>query len=357
MAPTSRAFRMPSTTRIASGAKLRKWKWRTPPGEWPKKRGLRGRPPNIKWSSTLPESAPSGGPSGAAIATWLKGTVTELNRIVTTLTEQAAQGLYIDDARSRSFMPHGATFAAPVRGGYGGETSTRGGGSRGGRPRPPVDLDSCLEIVNSIRADLGEETGRATDHEELVAFWGRAVDIGTRVKKAVEGSRRWAFHDDADLGRDVETLIGELATAERAWEAQRDKENSKGWKEWLEADWNTGAKRAHAYTKVPTGWAPTVVTTARGILSASPSAILDSMRDKYAKMWNAVQHPMAYRWRGNCEDLPLLTPEQLREASLSSAMLTSVTCDGWHVRQFALVSEEGLRALTVLLAAVERAGK
>ncbi len=100
-----------------------------------------------------------------------------------------------------------------------------------------------------------------------------------------------------------------------------------------------------------------MVTTARGVLSAAPSAILDSMRNKYAQLWSASQEPMAYRWHGECEELPVLTPTQLREASSSFVRRTAVTYDGWHVRQFGLVSDEGLHALATLLAAVERAGR
>ncbi len=323
-------------------------------GECPKKWGLRGRLPNIKWGSTLPEKKARGAPSEAAIATWLRGAVTELRRVISALDDQAAEGLYVDNARERSYMPHGATFAAPTRGGYGGAGGARTASGRGGRPRPPIDLASCQDIVRDIRNDLGDESGRTTDHDDLVNLWGRAVRIGARAMEAVKGSMRWAHYDDPELKADADLLIADLSAAERAWEARRDAANSRGWREWLEEDWNRGAKRAHAYTKAPVGWAPTAVTTARGILSASPMAILENMREKYSAMWSASETPMAYRWQGSCEELPPLTPEQLREASLSFTRLTAVTYDGWHVRQFALVGDEGLRTLSILLSAVER---
>ncbi len=326
-------------------------------GQFPSKWGLRGCPPNVKWASVLPEVAAKGAPSEAAIATWLRGAVVELGRVVAALAEGSAQGLFDDDARGRSYMPHGATFAPPVRGGYGVEPVMGRGSRRGGRPRPPVDIESCANIVDDIRADLGSEDGRVTDQEELVDLWGRAVAVAARAKSATDACRRWALHDDTDLAADVKKLADDLVKVERAHEELRDRTSGKQWKEWLEADWQQGAKRAHAYTRVPNGWAPTVVAAESGVQSAAPTAILDHMRSKYSKLWEASHQPKAYRWKGRCEALPLLTPEQLRDASSSFARQTAVTYDGWHVRQISLVSDEGLRALAVLLAAVEAAGK
>ncbi len=85
-------------------------------GTVPKKWGLRGKRANVQWGSVLPETSPKGGPSRAAIATWLRGTTTELCRIASVVEAAAGQGLFADDAAARSYMPHGATFAAPVRG-------------------------------------------------------------------------------------------------------------------------------------------------------------------------------------------------------------------------------------------------
>ncbi len=326
-------------------------------GDPPKKWGLRGQRPRLKWSSILPETVPTGGPSHAAVATWLKGTVTEMKRIATVTEEMAASGFYVETDHLRGNMPHGTTFAAPVRGGYGRRAAPSGaGGARGGRPRPSMDLAACLDIINDIRMELGDESGRTIDEDELVDLWGRAVDLGTRTKAAVEASQKWAYHGDAALRADADAAIADLAKAEKRWEEFKAREDSNGWKEWLEEDWAQGAKRAHAYTRVPVEWQPTVATSAKGVISAAPSAILEGARDKYAKYWDASESPIGYSWAGECEELPRLTPQQLRSASLSFSRRTSSTYDGWHVRHFGLISDEGLGVLATILAAVERAG-
>ncbi len=325
-------------------------------GEDPKKWGLRGRRPNLKWSSTLPEASCKGDASPAAIASWLKGAVSELRRIVNTLDDNAASGWFVDEPKQRSYMPHSGTYAAPVRGGYDGPPGGRGARGRGGRPRPAVDLEACRSIVEDIRADLGCEDGRVTDEADLVELWGRAVDIGTRVNAAVAASLKWAHHGDVALAKEAEALGADLAKTEKYWEDRRAADGRRSWRQWLEEDWGHGARHAHAYTKAPTGWIPTTATTARGVLSAAPAAILDGMRTKYAGYWCADEVPVAYEWTGHCDELPPLTPAQLRDASLSFARRTAVTYDGFHVRQFALVGDEGLSVLSVVLAAVEAVG-
>ncbi len=105
-------------------------------GADPVKWGLRGRPPRLRWRSVLPERAPDKGQPLAAVAAWLRGVAVELGRVIKEANEGMGQGLYCDDASQRSYMPHGATFAAPVRGGYDRRT-TSDAASRGGRPRPP----------------------------------------------------------------------------------------------------------------------------------------------------------------------------------------------------------------------------
>ncbi len=213
-----------------------------------------------------------------------------------------------------------------------------------------------MDIVEGIRSDLGSDEGRITDNECLVELWGRAVDIGTRARAAVRDSIRWAHHEDRDLGGDIAAIVEDLTAAERKFEEHGSADARRGWREWLEGDGAQGAKRAHSYTKIPKGWVPTVATTARGVLSAAPSSTLDAMRATYAADWEADERPVAYRWSGQCDELPRLAPQQLRDASLSFARRTAVTYDGWHVRQFALVGDEGLSVLAELLAAVEAAG-
>jgi hypothetical protein len=96
-----------------------------------------------------------------------------------------------------------------------------------------------------------------------------------------------------------------------------------------------------------------VVELQGGDVSASPMALLSSTRDKYMRYWEAAEEPFEYTLGGVCQPLPRLTPTELRKASLGFPKRTTMTYDGFHVRHFALVSDEGLSALGTLLEVIE----
>ncbi len=327
-------------------------------GSTPSVWGLRGQRPKLRWASVLPEVTPKGAPSAAAAATHMRSFVTELRRIAGCMESGAGEGIFIDPSPSGCNRPHGATFATPVRGGYGSShREGRGPNARGGRPRPPADLAACETIVGEILEEIAVESAEADEEAADRPLLEETAAAAARVQAAIQGMRRAAFHDDIGLRDDLAELGGRLAEAEKTAERERDKESQRRWKEWLEADWQKGASRAHAATRTPTEWRPTVATADDGTVSAAPMAVLEATRRKYAAYWGAVERPVEYRWNGDCPPLPRLTAAQLRSASLAFSRRTSSTYDGWHVRHIGLLSDGGLEALAMLLEAVERTSR
>ncbi len=106
--------------------------------------------------------------------------------------------------------------------------------------------------------------------------------------------------------------------------------------------------------KDPNEWKPTTTVDSRGVVTASPLALLDSYRSKCKKYWEATDAPSSIRWSGDCPELPPLTPDELRSASVAFPKTTSSTYDGWHVRHFGFVSDDGLRSLATLLAVIDK---
>ncbi len=117
-----------------------------------------------------------------------------------------------------------------------------------------------------------------------------------------------------------------------------------------------GAARAHAYTRHPKAWAPTVAHLLDGSESAVVDDLMNAQRDKYIKYWKPACGPFSYRW--NTEDadseLPMLEVAALREAAGSFRTGTSMTYDGFHPRQLASLGDEALLTLAIIFAAVER---
>ncbi len=229
---------------------------------------------------------------------------------------------------------------------------------RGGRPRPPRDAESCIGILREILEDLADGKHLLADHMDLAAMHGKVSTAGRAVLSTALPLRDGGVGESSfGLIDDLDCLVDELKAAEKAEEAARDKTQKEARKRWLEEDFSKGASNAHKATKLDAEAQPTVVKTAKGVLSASPFEFLRAMRDKYARLWAAAEKPLEYEWKCPVQELPRLTASQLREASGSFNDKTSSAYDGIHVRAYRLIGDEGLDALATLLAAVEVAGR
>ncbi len=328
-------------------------------GALPKKWGMRGQRPRIKWASVLPETCKSRGPSAVAVATWLRGFGQELARVMGIIADGIGAGLYVDPWPQGSNRPHGATFATPVRGGYGGPPAgaSSAAAARGGRPRARVELKDCVDIAADIVRELEAERGRADVDDITKRRRTQLAEVACRVRSAADHMVDHGYYADDSLVTDLRDIVTDLTDEEKAFETARAAEDRRGWKEWVEADWQRGARRAHAATKVPIEWKPTTAVDESGVISASPLAILEAARTKYARYWDVADGPVEHRWSGPCPPLPRLTAAQLRDASFAFSRRTCRTYDGWHVRHFGLVSDDGLDALAVLLEAIERSSR
>ncbi len=229
-----------------------------PPAKW----GLRGKKANVIWRSIIPEAVPRKAASRASTLTWIRGIVSELRRITTVLDESAGEGLFIDRAADFSYRPHGATFATPVRGGYDGAGARRRGQvARGGRPRPPTDLDACAKIVAGIRGDLDDNDEQADAAADLGDWHHAACQMCTRTLAAIGQCQAAAFHGDDKLGSDLDDIILRIGEAEKKEEEARGAAEQRGWKEWLEGDWHKGARHAFLASRLPDEWHPTVAVS------------------------------------------------------------------------------------------------
>ncbi len=326
-------------------------------GSSPKKWKLRGQMPRLKWASVLPECAPRGAPSAAAAATHMRGFTQELTRIIGLVETEAGGGFYADPLPAELNRPHGATFATPIRGGYDSGRRAAAANPRGGRPRPPTDLARCEEVVTDIIEEITECIDHDHTNSDMHARYHDTIGLARRVLGAVRQARDTGYHSDEQLNYDMQQLGESLTETEKAAERERDKEEYRRWKEWLEEDWHAGGRHAHAATKAPIEWRPTVAVADDGTRSAAPAAILEECRTKYAKYWRAGNRPIEHEWAGGCQPLPRLTAEQLRSASLAFARRTASTYDGWHVRHFGLLCDAGLEVLGMLLEAIERSSR
>ena len=111
------------------------------------------------------------------------------------------------------------------------------------------------------------------------------------------------------------------------------------WRAWVDESLERGAKRAHAWSKLPQGWAPKPVWT-HGRWSADPVHLLEAEMKRLGELWQVEQKPpeaimaMGERCFG-----PELTAEEVLAASKTFPVGTAWTFDGIHPRHLSLFPE------------------
>ena len=87
--------------------------------------------------------------------------------------------------------------------------------------------------------------------------------------------------------------------------------------------------------------------------------MLNSERDAHARLWNHADEDVSYGWGpawGGGLPLQRLTTKRLREASLQCKRRTSWTYDGFHPRHFAMLCDDALMVVAILLEICECVG-
>ncbi len=359
-----------------------------------KKRGERAKLPNVVWRSVVPERPPQLQYPRAAALSWLRGVLGELIRMGTFATngtsEDDAGGGRADDptppATDVDMTERDATTAADdsVHGERLGDDSDddasdgedADAGSEDRRTtrnhrrrragRPPTAVEDCHRVLGEICASLRRDVpggppdqGVEQHHAAVVRLADTMLEAMTSDAEGRSPRRTWREVRAADVAAAADAARSARDSLDadiRQAEAQRDADEQAAWKAWVAEGIEAGASRAHAFSRLPTGWTPTTAAVEGGAISSSPDALLEAQRAKYRAYWKPVNAPFRYVWDQVDDELPLLEPHELRQTALSFAWKTTQTYDGFHPRQIAHLSDGALSVLATLLQATEVAG-
>ncbi len=366
-----------------------------------RKKGTRGLRPRVVWRSVIPERPPPSKYPRLAAIQFLRAIVMELQRIGTHAIVLAAGDAAENQPR--------ATVGGPGHGDRDGQSHAEddpvdgdGAGRDGvdaypgpadpdddddeddGEPmgidwRRPVHIDLCRRTVAELHRSLCSDMPAGDTPADIKELFDQidvvvrraagviGAEVGDEGDRAAQGDRR-ATHPPGQLGwctvrrddlvacgADIVKLRTDLDAMGRAADHQDRREEEAGWTRWVNDGVNAGARNAHAYSRLPDEWRPTVAAVEGGLMSAAPEAILNEVREKHRRQWKPADGPIQYAW-SNRDELPGLTVEELRQASASFRVRTAVTYDGLHPKHIALLCDEGVETLATLYAAVEFAG-
>ncbi len=319
-------------------------------GEAPKKWGERGLLPRLVWRSAIPEAAPVKQRPYAAAAAWLVEATNEVRRIAAAV-EPSTVGTNIDTDE-----------------GHGGDDVDNGDDvddqsaeeelRRARARRPPRRPANCTEVLRDMALSLDRDCPQCGDDDagnHLTELRGKVADMVNELGRLISGGGYDAGRmDEAAVGfrRTLDALHDEIKSTEVRLSVEAAAEDRRKWKEWVSEGADKGAARAHAYSRLPTAWSPSVAVRPDGTPSSAVDDLMQDQREKHKRLWKPADEPFHYQWSA-ADELPRISVERLRNSSRTFARRTATTFDGFHPRMLGNLSDEALETLAAILAAVE----
>ncbi len=341
------------------------------------KGGERAKRPRLVWRSVMPEKRRQETFPERAALVWLRGIVAEVQRITSVFDEGDAAGRHGDQVREDgdedAALPNGDggtddddtpcgylhaddDYDLHAHGEPGGEELDGGRAETWERRArgPPMARDHCLRVLEDIAESLVKDTPRGSPTDSFSAVIEEVTALVDSIRGATD--EPWTHGQPAQWRGRADALRLGLDEIVARVEKKEDGEEASRWRKWIQEDFAAGARRAHAYTRLPMEATPTAVKTQGGALSSKPEALLGGQRDKFRAHWKPAAGAYQYKWPTR-DELHMLTPDHLRETARSFPWKTACTYDGFHPRQIADLPDEALAALAILLQAVEVSGQ
>ncbi len=327
-------------------------------GQLMPKRGTRGRAPVMVWRSVLPERRKQDDGNDYAIA-WrsVANTALGLQRLAAEASPTHADPGVSGPSGADRFFDGDDVFDDVGDATEGNVLDDQADQCRDWELQLRDARDDAGELLNDLRRlhRDGKIDDDAFNIDEAMAI--ELIDLLRRLAE----TRSAGAGDLAEI-RKLRERVGERA--DDIAEAMR-RQHEHEWIAWLREGIDKGAKNAHRYLRLPAQWRPQPMADADGILSSDPAKLVEAYRTKYLGRWNgqaggeaeAAPRPTAPWYHAQRTALPRPTVSELREASRAFSEDTAVAFDGFSMRHFAMLSDNGLETLADIIITMELIGR
>ena len=153
------------------------------------------------------------------------------------------------------------------------------------------------------------------------------------------------------MAGDVATTMEEIIDHQARLDA---KDSAERWRAWVRSQHVAGGAKLFKWTKMPEAWVPHSVQHGNAT-SAIPAHLLQAEASRLSALWQPNESGRSDARYILChphhlENLPFGT-DDIRHISSTFSSKTSQTFDGFHVRQYSLLSHGGLECLGLILQA------
>ena len=141
------------------------------------------------------------------------------------------------------------------------------------------------------------------------------------------------------------------------------KQANGGWEDWVESALQRGCKAAHRWAKAPVEKKPDKIVYIDGMAFSDPMKLLEEECERLCVIWEAEDAPLEDEvWelsQLNAEDVPSLggpSADEVYSASRLFPQCTAVSFDGFHPRNFSMLSVRGRTSFGHFCGAMEAVG-
>ncbi len=240
------------------------------------KAGLRACRPRMVWRSILGDLKPKTDKAypKVAVLVWLRGSVAEVVRVAGEMAGTRRIAHDGDDTAATANDQVGGGVAHGHQEAVHEEWSDDElpGDAEAGRNGPSAWL-----VLDEIHCALHDDIPRATAPPQVAARLSELAEVLATMRGWRDGGlAQW------ESGRERALRLLEEPTVEpRQEEAEMERRELAGWRDWLNKDADAGARNAHLYSRLPEEWRPDEVVTERGTVSADPAEFLQDQRNHY----------------------------------------------------------------------------
>jgi hypothetical protein len=235
---------------------------------------------------------------------------------------------------------------------------------------PSSPLPAALwgkNVVDAVMCNNGDLSGNAKD-DDLLDGHDRALIDATDDQDLTRLGRLISLIEDSvmlstgDIRIRAEALQETLGEATRKLRQKEQSEGLASWRDWLRDKADKGWRRSHRFTQLPDAWIPEETVDASGAITGDPIALFDTAVKKFRDLWKAgpaTQQPpdLDFNLGPSKDGLPKITGNDLYMASRMFPPSASSTYDGFHPRNFFLLSPPALDVLASIFNFIEDAGQ
>ena len=203
-------------------------------------------------------------------------------------------------------------------------------------------LDTCEEISLGCGSPCQADLQLA--HCRLLGIALAALELAKGGSTDLAAIAAWKAS-----ALELQQLLQEEAARSRR---EASAKSSTSWLEWADLAMQRGGGKMHKHCATQLPWKPFAVLQSDGVVTADPAAQLRHLVEELRPFWKPTWTTPSFRCQVR-QSLGHVTADQVLKAAMTFKKSTAAALDGFHPRQYGLLSSGGRQVIGNILEACE----